>query len=270
MLKIPLVSFIIPTYNSGKSIVRCLKSVSNQTYSNIEIIIIDDHSNDDTLLKIEKLNLKNLIIIKKKENHGPSKCRNDGISACNGKYISILDSDDYIFPTKTYKQINFMENNKEYSVVGSNVIIKNNNHEVVSKRKETHTDIMKTIFFYNPFCHSSLIFKKNDFLNTDMYDEKVFFGEDHRLIAQLLTLGKGFNLQETLVKKYEIFGTSISTKTKKIKLISYLFNNRIFIFKTFRKNKFSITFIKSVIALLFLCLVYTLNLDKEKIRNFMR
>ena len=108
MLKIPLVSFIIPTYNSGKSIVRCLKSVSNQTYPNIEIIIIDDCSNDNTLLKIKKLNLKNLIIIKKNENQGPSKCRNDGILACNGKYISILDSDAYLFPTKTSKQINFM------------------------------------------------------------------------------------------------------------------------------------------------------------------
>ena len=47
MLKIPLVSFIIPTYNSGKSIVRCLKSVSNQTYSNIEYIIIDGKSTNN-------------------------------------------------------------------------------------------------------------------------------------------------------------------------------------------------------------------------------
>lgn len=69
MSNLPLVSIIIPTYNSEKTILRCLKSVLNQTYPNIEIIVIDDFSNDNTVPIVLKLNLKNLILIKKKQKY---------------------------------------------------------------------------------------------------------------------------------------------------------------------------------------------------------
>jgi len=267
MSNFPLVSFIIPTYNSEKTIIRCLKSVSNQTYPNIEIIIIDDFSDDNTILRILDLNLKNLTLIKKKKNFGPSKCRNEGILASKGEYISILDSDDYIFPHKTEKQINFLRHNREYSIIGSNVIINDNKREIFSIRKNSHDEIIRSIFYYNPFCHSSIIFKKKDFLQTDMYNENISFGEDHRLVSKLLTIGKGYNVQEYLVKKYEIFGESISRKTKKSKLIYCLFTNRIYIFNVLKKNKLSFTFAKSILSLLFIFLVYTFSIDKEKIRS---
>ncbi len=268
MSNLPLVSIIIPTYNSERTILRCLKSVLNQTYPNIEIIVIDDFSNDNTVQIVLELNLKNLILIKKNKNIGPSKCRNHGILVSKGEYISILDSDDFIFPLKTEKQINFLIQNREYSIVGSNVIISNYKRESFSERKKSFTDIIKTIYYYNPFCHSSIIFKKKDFLLTDMYDENISFGEDHRLISKLLTIGKGYNIQEYFVKKYEIYGVSISSKMTKLKLIYCLFTNRIYIFNVLKKSKLSLTFVKSMLSILFLFLLYLFNLDKEKVRSF--
>ena len=263
----PLVSFIIPTYNSDKTIERCLKSISAQTYPNIEIIIIDDFSTDNTLRNILQKNLKNLTLIKQKKNIGPSKCRNIGILASKGKYISILDSDDFIYPNKTKDQIKFLENNKEYSFVGSNVIIVDSGKEKFSIRKKQNKEIIKSIYYYNPICHSSIIFRKSVFLKTDMYNENIFFGEDHRLISQLLTLGKGYNIQQYLVKKFEKYGDNLSSKVDKFKILYYLLLNRVYIFNVLKKNKFSFTFILSLFSVIIIFFTYIFKIDKEIIRK---
>lgn len=94
-MKNELISVIIPTYNAGKTIERAINSVQNQAYENWEIVIIDDGSNDDTKVKIEKFLKENRNIrYFYKKNEGVSKARNDGIRKSNGKYITFLDSDD--------------------------------------------------------------------------------------------------------------------------------------------------------------------------------
>lgn len=266
----PLVSIIIPTYNSELTISRCIKSVVNQTYQNIEIIIIDDFSKDKTLEKINKFNLENLTIIKNDRNLGPSASRNKGIIKSSGEYISILDSDDFIFPNKIETQVNFLNKNTEYSIIGSNVIINNGKQDILSYRKNSHREIINTILYYNPFCHSSVIFKKKDFLKTDMYKERIFFGEDHCLIVQLLKFGKGHNIQEFLVKKFEIRDFSISSKVGKFDYLILLFLNRSFIFDQLSISKFSFKYFKSILAIFIIFLVYIFKVDKEKIRKILK
>ena len=265
----PLVSVIVAAFNSETTIERCIKSIINQTYLNIEIIIIDDLSTDKTLEKINKFKFKNLKIISNDRNLGPSISRNKGIARSNGEYISILDSDDYILPTKIEIQIDFLKKNKDYSIVGSNVIINNGQKEILSIRKNSHEDIMKIITYYNPFCHSSIIFKRKNFLKTKMYNENIFFGEDHRLIAELLNFGKGFNIQEFLIKKYEIRNVSISTKVSKLDLLYYLFSNRNFIFEELNISKKSFKYLKSLLSILIIFLVYNLRINKEKMRKIL-
>ena len=94
-----LLSVIVPVYNTEKYIEKCLKSISNQTMKNIEILIINDGSEDnsETVIKhwIEKNKQVNVKYFKK-ENGGLSDARNYGIQFANGKYIAFVDSDDYI------------------------------------------------------------------------------------------------------------------------------------------------------------------------------
>ena len=266
----PLVSIIIPTFNSEATIERCIKSAINQTYSNIEIIIIDDFSTDKTLEKINNFKLKNLKIICNHRNLGPSICRNKGIIKSKGEYISILDSDDFIFPNKIELQVNFLEKNNDYSIVGSNIIINDGQKETLSIRKNFHKDIIRAVIYYNPFCHSSIIFKRKDFFKTKMYQENIFFGEDHRLIAELLNCGKGFNIQEFLVKKYEIRNFSISTKIGKLNYLYFLFLNRNFIFEELKIKKISFKYLKSILCILFIFLIYIFKIDKEKVRKILK
>lgn len=93
----PLISVIIPVYKTEKYILRCVKSVSGQTYKNLEIILVDDGSPDKCPKLCEKLAKKDQrITVIHQENAGEGAARNTGLNACRGEYVSFVDSDDYV------------------------------------------------------------------------------------------------------------------------------------------------------------------------------
>lgn len=107
----PLVSIIIPNYNSEPFLEACLESAINQTYSNIEIIIVDDGSQDKSLEIIRKYKKKELKVFPHTRNRlpkGAPTCRNIGISKAKGDYIMFLDADDIIKENKIESQIGLL------------------------------------------------------------------------------------------------------------------------------------------------------------------
>lgn len=111
----PKVSVIIPTYNRSKSISRTINSVLNQTYTDFEIIIVNDNSNDNTETIINSfLNSDpRLRYIKHNVNKGGPASRNTGIKNSNGKYIALLDDDDEWYPEKLEKQVHLLDNSSD-------------------------------------------------------------------------------------------------------------------------------------------------------------
>lgn len=113
-----LISIIVPVYNVEKYIKRCVKSIMEQTYSNIEIILINDGSTDrscEICHELEKEDERIRLIIKEK-NEGVSSARNAGLKAAKGEYIAFIDSDDYV--SKDYIEVLLclcMDNNAEIS-----------------------------------------------------------------------------------------------------------------------------------------------------------
>lgn len=104
------ISVIIPAYNAEKTIVKCLDSIINQTYKNLEIIVINDASTDNTLSIINKYK-NDIKIINNKENKGIGYSRNTGVKNATGDYISFIDSDDYIETNMYEKLINEIKDN---------------------------------------------------------------------------------------------------------------------------------------------------------------
>ena len=106
-----LVSAIITTHNRQDLLLRAVRSVFSQTYKNIELIVVDDASNDraDELLK--EFNLQ-YIYIPKEESKGGNHARNTGILTAKGEYVALLDDDDYWLPTKIEKQVRLIEEKK--------------------------------------------------------------------------------------------------------------------------------------------------------------
>ncbi len=105
----PKVSIILPVYNSEKYIERTIKSIIGQTFTDWELIIVDDCSRDNSLKIVEKLKKDNFIIIKNNKNLGAAYARNKAIDIAKGKYIAFIDSDDVWKKDKLEKQLTFME-----------------------------------------------------------------------------------------------------------------------------------------------------------------
>ena len=89
------VSVIIPVHNSEKYILECINSVINQTYKNLEIIVVDDKSTDDSVNIIKNIKDKRIKLIELNINSGAAIARNKSIEASTGDYICFLDSNDY-------------------------------------------------------------------------------------------------------------------------------------------------------------------------------
>lgn len=98
----PLVSIILPVYNAQNHLARCVGSICAQTYSNIEIIILNDGSKDQSLPVCEEFRAKDpRIVLVDKENSGVADTRNLGLKLAGGKYVQFVDSDDYLDPDFT-------------------------------------------------------------------------------------------------------------------------------------------------------------------------
>jgi glycosyltransferase involved in cell wall biosynthesis len=97
MDKSPLISIIIPVYNTEKYLAKCLENVINQTYKNIEIVVVNDGSSDNSIKIINEFREKDTrFILIEQSNHGISNARNSGIKASKGEYIVFIDSDDWV------------------------------------------------------------------------------------------------------------------------------------------------------------------------------
>ena len=112
------VSVIIPTYNLENYIGRCLESVINQSYSNLEIIVVNDGSTDNTQIIAEQyLRNDSRIIVINQDNMGLSGARNTGLDVSTGDYIYLLDADDFINPNTIYKLLKIAIENKGLVIV---------------------------------------------------------------------------------------------------------------------------------------------------------
>ena len=141
----PLVSAVVPTYNRPTGLREAVRSIDEQTYDNLEVVIIDDGSDHKYAKSIadESIDRRQLSIQEHDENRGVSAARNTGIDASNGKYVAFLDDDDVWKETKIEKQIDVMlEEGRSVSYTWLERVDKNGN--VAGKSKKTSSGMIRT------------------------------------------------------------------------------------------------------------------------------
>ena len=180
------VSVIIPVHNSSEYIEECITSVVNQTYKNIEIIVVDDNSSDNSLSIIKSIKDKRIKVVKLNKNSGVAIARNKGIDKATGNYICFLDSDDYWYLDKLEKQVKFMEDN-DYAFIYSNYLYLKGNHTHIAK-------VPKEIS-YKKALGNTTIFTSTVMLNMkklkkkDIYMPLVIRGQDSLCWWNILSTG---------------------------------------------------------------------------------
>lgn len=115
---LPLVSVIMPVYNSGKFLREAINSILNQTYKNIELIIIDDGSSDNSINIVKSYNSEKIKFYINEKNMGVSLTRNKALDLSKGKYIALMDSDDISPLDRIEKQVDFLEKNPDFGLIG--------------------------------------------------------------------------------------------------------------------------------------------------------
>lgn len=187
-MKEKLVTAIITTRNRINLLKRAINSVLAQTYPNIEIIVVDDGSDDGTSAYCKDLPIT-YIYIPKSESKGGNYARNQGIIAAQGEYIAFLDDDDYWLPEKIEKQVYLLENK------GCELVYCGRKMEIVTKKGIKYTDLLpdsllqgnmqKKILFSICCTTSTILVKKSALTEVGLFDEKLGFWQEYELTIRL-------------------------------------------------------------------------------------
>lgn len=201
-MKEPLVSIIIPVYNGANYLKESLESALNQSYKNVEVIVINDGSNDDGETERIALSYNDRIKYYFKENGGVSSALNYGISKMQGDLFSWLSHDDLYFPNKIKSQVEiYKRSNINKRIIVSESIIINNNGRILKKVKErprqinvyNGNEMFKRLIKGKSLNGCSLLVPKSAFNNTH-FDETLHYIQDMKMWTNFAINGYSFIL----------------------------------------------------------------------------
>lgn len=209
----PKISVIMPVFNAERFIAKAIESILKQTFQNFELIIINDGSTDKSETVIQKYN-DYRIRYYKYENRGVSATRNLGISMASGDYIALMDADDVSEPNRLKKQLNFLDDNPQIQIVGTNCCHIDEFGNVLNTKTypKEHDKIEFLAPLFNSICYPSAMFSRKHMIKIGSYKEELLVAGDHELTLRfLLNDYKIFNLQDYLYN-YRIVKTSLTSK----------------------------------------------------------
>lgn len=221
----PLVSIIIPTYKRSHMLERAIDSALNQTYKNIEIVVVDDNaplsdSREKTKLVMQKYNnKKNILYYEMKSNSGGAVARNKGVQISNGEYICFLDDDDEYLPRKIELQVGkFSNSNIPLSVVGGHADIVNEDGKLIrTERISIKGDVYKRQLRKNTCSNAVAMIKRNIFDSVGGF-EKIPSSQEHLLFIKLFSKCPNFDYVDDVVAKINFHNEErISTNLEKPK-----------------------------------------------------
>ncbi len=207
------ISVIMTTFNSQNVVERAINSILNQTYQNIEFLILDDNSEDNTHNVLKKYENEKIIkIYKNSKNLGLTKSLNFLIKKSEGTYIARQDDDDTSFINRLEKQIQTLKKfNLDFCTARAKTIQSN------KFRPGLSAYIPKNILinFKNPFVHGTLFIKKNTLEKIGLYNEDFYYSQDYKLIYDLIKKGYKYKyINEVLYNLNTINNISELKKTE--------------------------------------------------------
>lgn len=267
MIDAPLVSVIIPCRNSEKYILECLNSCSSQTYSNIELIVVDDGSSDSTIELVRAFSEEHpdlpvkVLSHPNKSNLGVAASRVLGFRSAKGKYFSLLDSDDAYEPSRIQKLINYIQNHpcvvlahSGISIIGDRSEAEQHEHHFSCSPHTPYNLLRLPDALYRlHICNSSVLFRASAIRNLQYATSMLYQREDWLLWVLLARRGPFIQLPEPLTL-YRIHPESFSFSNNRshlkqrharIEFISLAF---LCTFPSFLSPKLLLVLLKSIVG----------------------
>jgi glycosyltransferase involved in cell wall biosynthesis len=226
-----LISIIITSYNHSKYLPKCIESVINQTYKNLEIIIIDNNSTDNSQEIIQTYAKKDNRIKFYKQDHNifPSAAMNFGLSVCSGEYISLISGDDYCELNKISRQLEYMTEKKITNLFSwvnivndLNGLITDHSLNNVFNRNFINNDLeIYLVSKENTLCAGSVLLHKSIFEKYGLFDNRLLQLQDYDMWLRMVSYEKINILPEKLFNyriRDDVNNLSLSNQNKSLDL----------------------------------------------------
>jgi len=230
----------IPVYNAARFLSLAIKSVLDQTYENFELIISDDGSTDNSLLIAQSFNDSRIAIIADGRNKGISYRLNEQISLAKGKYFARMDADDLMFPERIEKQVNFLENNETFDVVGSTAIVIDDDNYIIGFRDSKVPVSIERASKTSVFIHPTIL-GKTSWFRRFAYSNELMGVEDYDLWIRSFNYSKFHIFEEPLF---------FYRDPLRMKMSTYLFRHRQFRISVWKNRKITLSYKNTTYLLL--------------------
>lgn len=200
----------MPVYNCEQYVTEAIESILNQTLTDFELIIVDDHSTDNTREIVRSFTDPRVNLLVKPENTGISSCLNIGLELARGEYIARMDGDDISYLNRLVIQVDYLQQNPNIVLCGAwfeciptKEVIKHPTH---------HEDIKIALLNYCALGHSTVMFRKQIFITHKLqYNSEFEPAEDYNLWTKVISFGEIANIPEVLLQ-YRIHNSQVSQK----------------------------------------------------------
>ena len=266
-----LVSILIPCYNHEKYVADCLKSILKQTYSNLEVIICDDYSQDASVEEIKKYaeifqesNI-HFVLMKNEKNCGVTFTINRMLKIANGEYVKIIASDDMLMENYILEMVAEIEKDDSLKFVFSNgILVREDTKYPVKKEDEIKVrfkyvpdckrNMMKRIFLNNFIFAPGIFFRKSILDEVGGYDENIGIEDLEMSLRILCKYPKGLGGYGKPLVYYRINENSMSSRVRNAgynKRISFMYKNNVAILRKYRKYVSATVYWKAMLKLSF-------------------
>lgn len=203
-MKAPAVSVLMTVYNGGKALSPSLESISNQTFADWEMVVVDDASTDGTRDVVEGWSRRDprIRLVSNGGNKGQTPCLNQGLRECRGTWVARQDADDLSAPGRLAAQIEHVVRNPEVILLGTaGILIDESGHKAgLLDVPCTAAGIAWASLFLNPFLHTSVLFRREAALEAfGGYDESFRIAQDYDLWVRMLNAAPTANIPARLV-----------------------------------------------------------------------
>lgn len=212
MSKQPLVSVVLPVFNGAAFIDEAVQSILNQTHSELELIILNDASTDDSKDKLDDFGDPRIRIVENERNLGLIATLNKGLDLARGEFVARMDQDDIALPHRFSTQVEYMQRNPRVGLCGSQVILFGADAERVCRYPVSHEDIRCRLLFSTAFAHPSIIFRSSVLHAYELrYDPDYPHAEDYALWVSCMDVCTMANIDEPLLRYRQHPANTVST-----------------------------------------------------------